>query len=99
MDDESFGGWLKSRVTNLMDGVLVFFILGATGCLAALAAGAVLLPLGLGWEALNPELAGTGNEPVAIYVIAGLVFVVTWTAAAGHVFAANGLRGFSSRRS
>ena len=94
---EDFQEWLQARVYNVMDGLLVLFGVGASAFFAALAAGAVILPLGIAWEALNPELAGTSDYPVVIYAVGAVVFGVSFCAAAGHAFTSNGLKGFSRR--
>lgn len=95
MDRKEFGDWWQARVYDVMDGLMVAFLLGATGFLGALAAGAVIFAVGISWEMLNPEVARTGDHPDFINLIGIGVFVLVWCGSAGHAFTSNGLKGFA----
>lgn len=89
MDANDFGEWCQARINDFMDGILVLFGLGACAIQAAMIAGLVWIPLGLGWELLNPEQRGIADPPLVITVIVVGVFAFALSASAGHAF-----RGF-----
>jgi hypothetical protein len=87
MDIDEFGEWCQDRMNDFMDGLLVFFGLGACAFQAALIAGLVWLPLGFGWELLNPDQSGEGSDqPLVTTVVVACVFAFTLIATAGRAF-------------
>ncbi len=93
LDRKEFGDWCQARVYDVMDGLLVAFLLGATALWAALAAWAVIFALGISWELLNPEVAWTGHHPDIINLIGIGVFALVWCGSVGHAFTSSGMKG------